>query len=171
MNRFVPRRPGSDHRIENGQQLAHTGDDGDLLRFAGGDLAGIEALNHTIESAGSERGHVEGAPDLGAPAEDATLATHLFGIAVEGSEPDQGRDLPTSNGAEFQHVGDQAGDGGGPDAAHAGGQVELGRQRPERGQRHHHYREQGAGDCRASSSCSRASADDPPPSRRKRGRS
>lgn len=119
MNRSAPGPAGSDRRVEDGQQLVHADNDDHLLGLAGGDEPIVEVPDHTIESDGGESGHVEGASDLGAPAEGAALATRLSGIAIERGEPEQGSELMARQGARFRHVGEQGGDGGRPDAAYA----------------------------------------------------
>ena len=96
MNRIVPRGAGSDRRVEDDPQLAHAGDDADLLGLFCGDEALVEVPDHTIESDGGKRGHLESAPNRGAPAEGAALAAHLSGIAIERGDPDQGGDLAAS---------------------------------------------------------------------------
>jgi len=52
MKGIVPGFTGSDHGVEDGQELAHAGDDGDLFGFAGGDEAVVELLDDGIESDG-----------------------------------------------------------------------------------------------------------------------
>src|ERR1019366_6949634 len=48
MFRGIPSGLVSENRIEDGQQLAHARDDGDLLRLAGGDQAAVENLDHRV---------------------------------------------------------------------------------------------------------------------------
>jgi len=78
MKRIVPGFTGSDHGVEDSQELAHAGDDGDLLGFAGGDEAVVELLDDGIESDGRERCHVESASHPPASAEDGA-ARHASG--------------------------------------------------------------------------------------------
>ncbi len=49
-------------RIEDDQQLAHAGDQGHLLRFAGGAQALIEGPDDRIEAGGDEGPHVQQSP-------------------------------------------------------------------------------------------------------------
>jgi len=120
MKRIVPGFTGSDHGVEDGQELAHASDDGDFFGFAGGDEAIVELLDDDVEADRSQGGHVEAAPYLPAPAEDGPFAAHLAGIAIERRNADQGADLAAGQTPQFGDIGDQRGDGGWADAAHAG---------------------------------------------------
>ncbi len=128
MKRIVPRLTGSDHGVEDRQELTHAGDDGKLFRFAGSDQAVVELLDDGISSDGRERCHVESATHLPASAEDGALTTRLAGIAIEGRHADERAHLPARQLAQLGHFGDQSGDGGWADTAHAGeplGQVGM----------------------------------------------
>ena len=46
MKRGVPRFAGADHGVEDGQQLAHAGHEGDLGQFARGDQPFVEGLDY-----------------------------------------------------------------------------------------------------------------------------
>ena len=75
MKRIVPGFGGSDHGIEDGQEFAHAGDDGNLFGFACGDEAVVELLDDGVESDGRERCHVESAAHLPASAEDGVVTS------------------------------------------------------------------------------------------------
>src|SRR5512144_964089 len=119
MKGIVPGFSGSDHGVEDGQELAHASDDGDLLGFAGENQAIVESADHRVEADGGQCRHVEAASDLSAPAEDGALAAHLAGVAIERGNADEGTDFPAGQAAQFRDVGNQGSDGGRTDAAYA----------------------------------------------------
>jgi len=112
MKRIVPGFTGSNHGVEDSQELAHAGDDGNLLGFACSDEAVVELLDDGIESDGRERCHVESAAHLPASSENGALATHLAGIVIEGCQADEGADFPARQLPQLGYFGDQSGDGG-----------------------------------------------------------
>jgi len=65
MKRLIPRFAASDHRVEDGQQLAHAGDEGDLGQLAGGQQAIVEGLDGRVAAAGGQRLVVAGYVDQG----------------------------------------------------------------------------------------------------------
>ncbi len=48
-----------DHGIEDGEQLAHTGDEGDLLRLASGQQSLVEVPDDGIVLAGDHCSHIQ----------------------------------------------------------------------------------------------------------------
>ena len=98
MKRIVPRFSGFDHGIEDGQELAHASDDGDLFGFSGSDEAVVELFDDGIETDGCQGGHIEAPSHLPTTTEDGALAAHLSGIAVEGRHADQGADFAAGEG-------------------------------------------------------------------------
>jgi hypothetical protein len=105
-----------DHRIEDGQELAHGGDESDLLALAGPQESEVEPANDGVETRGDQRGHVQSAAHGGPSAPDVSGAREGAAVAVERGDPDQGGDLPASELAELRELGNEGGGGGGPDA-------------------------------------------------------
>jgi hypothetical protein len=61
MKRCIPRLTDLDHCIEDGQQLAHAGDQRDFLRLSRGDEAVVKALDDRVESNSTRSGPFNGA--------------------------------------------------------------------------------------------------------------
>ena len=57
MKRIVPGFSSSDHGIEDGEELAHASDDGDLSGLSRGDEALVELLDGGVEVDGHQRRH------------------------------------------------------------------------------------------------------------------
>jgi hypothetical protein len=99
----VGRRPGftvAQHGIEDGQQLAHGGDEGQMGGFAGFAQTAIEALECGIVLDADEASHVERRPDLDATALDFTLAAISAAVVVDWGDANQGGDLVAIDLAE-----------------------------------------------------------------------
>ena len=120
MKGVVPRFSGPDHGIEDGQELAHASDDGDLLRLADGNETLVEMFDDGVEADSHQGCHVEASAYLAAPAEDGPLSPHLSRVAIEGSNTYQGADFPARQSSQLWHLRDQAGGGGRADTAYTG---------------------------------------------------
>ncbi len=95
----------------------HGGDQGDLPGFAPGDQARVEGPDHGIGPGGGERGHVQSLPHRGPTAPDGALSPEVAAVAVEGRDPDQGRQGAVGQLAQFgqfrqQDAGHHAADAG-----------------------------------------------------------
>ena len=78
----------SEDCVEDGEQLSHDGDQGELFRFAGLDQALVEGLERWVVFGGDEGGHVEGGADLGAAAPDGSPAAHPAAVGgMKGATP------------------------------------------------------------------------------------
>lgn len=97
----------AEHGVEHGQQLAQTGDQCDLLAFAGGQEVLVMTADHRVVACGDERGHVERGADGGAAAGDGADATPLPAVAVERCDADQRGDLLPRAAAQLRQVDDQ----------------------------------------------------------------
>ena len=56
---FIPLGAVFDHLVEDGQELADTGDEGDFEGFAGGDEAVVEGTDFVVGTGGGQGGHIE----------------------------------------------------------------------------------------------------------------
>ena len=77
---LVPRRVRPHHRIQDREQLAHTGDECDLLGLASRDEAKVEGANNRVASGRDKRAHVEHGADRRAASPEDSLASE--GAAV-----------------------------------------------------------------------------------------
>src|SRR5687768_2334605 len=71
------------HYIDYGQQFAHTGDNGNLLRFVSRDKPLIEGFDNWIAANGSQGGHVELGSDLSSAGKDVTSTTLFTTVTIE----------------------------------------------------------------------------------------
>src|SRR3954454_23544391 len=126
--------------VEDGEEFAGDGDEGDHLGLAGGAEAIAEGLEDGFVTAGDEGCEEQGAAHALAAAADHALALPLAGLAGVGGKGCEAGDLLLVEGAELGQLGDEgsgddrsdAGDGGeevllvapGGRAAHPG--VDLG---------------------------------------------
>src|SRR5680860_1726862 len=87
--------------VEDGEELAHAGGDGDLGWPAAPDQASVESLQRGIAADGGQGRHVQGGADAGAAAHDHATAAEAAAVAVDRRDPDQGGDLAAIEGAEL----------------------------------------------------------------------
>src|SRR5438552_84994 len=73
----------SQHRVENGEELAHRGGEGDFFRPARGRQALIEMEEHGIKADRGEGGHIQHAAHGGAPPGDHAAAAPLAALPVQ----------------------------------------------------------------------------------------
>ena len=64
----MPRAAVADHGVEDDEEFAHGGGDGDFVGFVLGDEAVVEGFDDGIVPYGDDGGHVEGRSDV-SPAE------------------------------------------------------------------------------------------------------
>ena len=99
----------SDHDIEDGEQLAHTGSEGHLLGLASGTQTLVEGSNHRVEAGGYESGHEESGPYLSTAAPDGSLTPQGPAVSIEGSHSNQSCDLTAVEGPQLRQVGQEGG--------------------------------------------------------------
>ena len=75
------------HSIEDGEQFAYTGSEGDLPGLASHQRPLVQVSEHRIVPAADQRSHVEDDPHTGAAAPDGPLTSHLSAVPVDGSHP------------------------------------------------------------------------------------
>ena len=97
------------HGVEDAQQLAHAGDEGNLRAFAGGDEALVEGPNDRVEACGGEGGHVQHPAQLKAPALDVSPAADAARFMGHGRNARQSGELTAVEPAEFGQVGQEGG--------------------------------------------------------------
>lgn len=106
-----------EHRVEDRQQLEHTGGQGDLLRLARGEEPLVERPDDGVVAGGDERAHIQRRAQPRPPAPDTVLAPQLARVAVEGRNARERGDLLGVEGAELGRRGGSrcgCGDGGRP---------------------------------------------------------
>jgi hypothetical protein len=79
------------HGIEDGQQLAHRGDESEAGRFAGVAQTSVEALECRVVLDGDEAAHIEGGPDFDAASLDFALAAVAAAVPVDWIDTGPGR--------------------------------------------------------------------------------
>ena len=101
------RPAGPQHGVEDDQQLARDGDDGDLgVTGSGEDVAVVGGQPRDMPHGGQRR-HVEGLAHAPAPAADVALAAEGAAVVVEGSQAgERGNGLARAV-AEFGQMGNQ----------------------------------------------------------------
>jgi hypothetical protein len=107
---------GSEHGVEDDQQLAHASRDHDFERLSGFFEALGEGADHGIASFGSECGHVQNAPDGRTSAPDRALTLKATAVVVEGRQADKRADLLAIELPEFRQVSQKRGGGSRSDA-------------------------------------------------------
>ena len=76
--------------IEQADELAHDGDEDDLVRLAAGREAFVKGLGGGFAADRGEGGHVQQLARMGAAAANGAAAAVLSGVAVEGGEAEEG---------------------------------------------------------------------------------
>src|SRR5690606_16337882 len=101
-----------DDGVEDSEELAGGGDDGDELWLAIGDEPVAEGLEGGVVTGGDEGAHEEGGADGCPAAADEALAAPLAGLAGVGSEAGESGDLLWTEAAQLGQFRQQgAGDG------------------------------------------------------------
>src|SRR6266404_1002066 len=118
------------HGVEDGQQLAHGGDESETGRFAGVAQTAVEGLERRVVLDGDQASHVERRPDLDTAALDPAPAAVSAAVPVHGSYTSENGDLVAIDPAELRQFGDQRAGDDVADAGHALQQILLGA--PER---------------------------------------
>ena len=80
----VPRLLVLDQGMENRQELAHTGREGDLGGFPGGAQAMVEGRHNRVVPDGGDGGHVEHGAHVGAAAPDGAAPPEGPAVVVQG---------------------------------------------------------------------------------------
>jgi uncharacterized protein (AIM24 family) len=115
----------SENGVEDGEEFAGDGNEGDHLGLPSCDQAAEEGLQDGVVSPGGHRSHEEGGAHASSSAADEASALPLAGLAGEGREPGKGCDLLTVEAAEFGQIGDESARNDRPDARHRGEEVLL----------------------------------------------
>lgn len=110
MQRFIPRLSRLGHGVEDGQELAHEGNQGDFFRLARVPDSVVESAQHRIEAHSDEGCHVEGFSDAGSLSEDGVLPTEGTGIPIEGRHTHQVTDF-ARQASPFRDFRNQCRDG------------------------------------------------------------
>src|SRR5215211_2909075 len=93
------------HGVEDGEQLPHARYQGHLLGFACRQKPLVKLLESRVVAGGEQGTHGQGSPHRSPPAPYFALAPNLSGVAVEGSDPHQGREALVGDGPEFGQLG------------------------------------------------------------------
>ena len=93
-----------EHRIEDKQQLAHTGSQGKLPGLAGGYKTCVQATEDGVASTAYQGSHIQGRTDGSPPTPDSPFTAHGATVAIEWRQSHQRSDLLTTKGAEFGQI-------------------------------------------------------------------
>lgn len=93
------------HRIENGQQLAHRGDQRDLGCFAGSPQSLVELPDDRIPARRHQGGHLQRGANRCPAAPDSPLATQSPTVPIEGSHAYQSRNLFAIQQTQLRQLG------------------------------------------------------------------
>lgn len=110
----------SEDRVEDGEELAHGGDQGGLGGPATGPEAKIEVADGRVPANGGDGGHEHHAAHVRPSARNGAVAAPCVGVAIDGRYPDQRGEAAAVDAAEFGQLGDQRAGG---DPADAGREV------------------------------------------------
>src|SRR5258707_1992955 len=91
----------ADEGVCEDDELSHDGGEGDFGLFAVCEETVVEGLERWIEAGGGDRGHVEGAADMGASALDVAGAAALAAVAGDRGEADEHGGLLGRQGADL----------------------------------------------------------------------
>src|SRR5882672_4640052 len=81
------------HGVEDGEQLAHGGDEGEAGGFAGVAQTAVEGLERRVVLDGDQASHVERRPDLDAAPLDLSPAAVSAAVPVHRGDAGEGGDL------------------------------------------------------------------------------
>lgn len=93
--------------VEDGNEFACDGDEGELLSLAGRDKAIVEGLESGVEASTGNGAHVEHGADVRTAAGDDALPLPLTGLASERSKAGETGGFLGIEGAEFGHDSDE----------------------------------------------------------------
>jgi len=111
------------HGIQDRQQLAHTGRQGDLFGFARGAQALIKGLKHRVVPHRDQGTHGQGSAHGGASAPDGAAAPQGATVAIAGGNPSQGGDALAAQRAQLRQIEHQRPGTHGPNARHTAVQL------------------------------------------------
>src|SRR4029077_8542490 len=117
---WIPFRAARQHGVEDADQLAHEGDEGDLGFLALGDEALVASLEHRIVLGRcAQNWHEQELSQLVPSSLDVAWTMALTAVSVEGSHSEQGRSGLAIDEAELWQEGDEACRGSPGQAWHA----------------------------------------------------
>src|SRR3954464_4597979 len=95
------------HGVEDRKQLPHARHQSHLLGFARRKQPLVELLEDRIVFRSDQSSHVQDRPDRSPPAPHLPLTTYLPGVAVEGSDPYQRREVFVGDAPKLRQLGQQ----------------------------------------------------------------
>src|SRR5262245_57406151 len=102
MKRWIPNSLVTNHRIKDGQELAHASGESELFGFTCTEQALVEGSDDRIASRCGDRCHVKDTAQIGSATPTSTLAPHRSGVAVKGSYSHQSSQLSALERSEFR---------------------------------------------------------------------
>ena len=92
-SRETPWPAGPQDGVQYGEQLAHTGREGNFLGFTGRQQPPVKVPDDRVVATGDQRPHVQHGPYSGPPSPDGALAAHVTAVPIYGRYAYQGGDL------------------------------------------------------------------------------
>src|SRR3954464_1442430 len=111
--------------VEDGEELAGDGDEGDHVGLAGGAEAFAEGFEDGVVTGRDESGEEQGGAHALASAGDHALAFPVAGLAGVGGQAGEACDLLIVEGSELGQLGDEGSGRDRADAGHGGEEVLL----------------------------------------------
>src|SRR5678816_1023518 len=109
MSGRVPFLPAREHGVEDADQLAHAGHEGDLGFLALGDEALVASLEHRVmQGRRAHDRHEQQLPQLMSSTLDVAFTSPLATVIGEGSHSEQSRSSLAIDEAELGQEGDEA---------------------------------------------------------------
>ncbi len=115
MIRFVPFFVLSEHRIQDGQQFAHTGNQRHFFGFSCCNQPHIKRFYHWIESGCHKCRHVQRGSHSRPTAKDGSSPSHRARIPVYRRNSNESADLSSRELTQFRNLSQQCGNGYGAD--------------------------------------------------------
>jgi hypothetical protein len=113
----------SEHGVEDGEELAHRGGEGDFAGSPGSHEAPVKSADRGVVLDRGQGGHVQHAPDVGPAAHDHPASSEGAAVAGDRRQAGQGRDAAAIEPAQFGQIGDERTGGDGPDAGDGAEQI------------------------------------------------
>ncbi len=108
MVRIIPSFVLSEHRIQDGQQFAHTGDQRHLFGFSCRNQPRVKRFYHWIESGCDECGHVQRGSHSRPATKDGSSASHGTSILVYRRNAHERADFSSRKPTQFWNLSQQS---------------------------------------------------------------
>ncbi|CAI2518485.1 Uncharacterised protein [Serratia ficaria] len=101
---FIPFFVLSEHRIQDGQQLAHTGNQSDFFSFSGGDQAYVKRFYHRIKAGCHKCRHVQRSSHTSPATKDGSSSSHRARVPVYRRNAHKCADFTSGEATKFRDI-------------------------------------------------------------------